>query len=205
MLASCVKDGKYDDAEEVLAFYLAALDEELGELHTYISAHKPTSALSAEELEGEAQSAGGQAEVGKRHYTVRRFCFSPSELNPYFPDVRMDTNRQNQSNRPSRAYSVESPDRPYARLTCLTLSPLKIGSHSNLISRFLLSRSSTRPYVLVTDLQNHRAARFSAHNSRRTCSHLAASTRAGRPVQLERGEPTGATNRGASSKSRPPS
>ena len=74
MLASCVKDGTYEDAEEVLGLYLDALDEELGELHTYISSHKPTSAPSVEELEGEAQSVEGQAELGKRHYTVRRLC-----------------------------------------------------------------------------------------------------------------------------------
>ena len=98
----------YEDAEEVLGLYLDALDEELGELDSYISPQKRTSAPSIEVLEGEAQSTEGVAEVGKRDHTVRRLCFF-SELSPYFPDVRMDTNRQIQSNRPSRAHSVEGP------------------------------------------------------------------------------------------------
>ena len=77
MVASLVKDGKYEDAGEVLGLYLDALDEELGELDSYISAHKPTSASSLEEVEGEAQSSEGEAEVGKRDHTVRPICFSP--------------------------------------------------------------------------------------------------------------------------------
>jgi hypothetical protein len=75
VLASCVKDGKYEGAEEVLGLYLDALDEELGELDTYIRAHKPTSAPSVEEVEGEAQSTEGEVEVGKRDHTVRRLYF----------------------------------------------------------------------------------------------------------------------------------
>ena len=77
MVASCVKDGKYEDAADVLGFYLDALDEELSELDSYISAHKPTSAPSLEEVEREAQSSEGEAEVGKRDHTVRRLCFFP--------------------------------------------------------------------------------------------------------------------------------
>ena len=77
MVASCVKDGKCEDAEEVLGLYLDALDEELGELDSYISLQKPTSAPSIEEREGEAQSSEGEAEVGKRDHTVRPICFSP--------------------------------------------------------------------------------------------------------------------------------
>jgi ubiquitin carboxyl-terminal hydrolase 10 len=61
----CVKDGKHEDAEEFLGFYLDALDEELVELNTYISTHKLASARSVGEG---AQLATGQIEVGKRDY-----------------------------------------------------------------------------------------------------------------------------------------
>ena len=74
MLAYCIKDGKHEDAEEFLGLYLDALDEELVELHTYISTHRPASAPSIEELREEAQSAEGQAEaeVGMRDHMVRQ-------------------------------------------------------------------------------------------------------------------------------------
>jgi ubiquitin carboxyl-terminal hydrolase 10 len=74
VLAYCIKDGKHEDAEEFLGFYLDALDEELVELHTYISTRRPASAPRIEELREEAQSAEGQAEaeVGMRDHTVRR-------------------------------------------------------------------------------------------------------------------------------------
>jgi ubiquitin C-terminal hydrolase len=75
VLTYCVKDGKHQDAEEFLGLYLDALDEELIELHTYISMHKPTSAPNIEELKEEAQSVEGQTELGKRNYTVRRVFF----------------------------------------------------------------------------------------------------------------------------------
>jgi hypothetical protein len=66
--AYCVKDGSHEDAEEFLGLYLNALDEELVELHTYISTHRPASTPRIE-----AQSAEGQAEaeVGIRDHTVR--------------------------------------------------------------------------------------------------------------------------------------
>ena len=67
-----VKDHKHEDAEEFLCLYLDALDEELVELHTYISKQKPSSVRSVEEVGGEAQSAEGQTEAGERDYTVRR-------------------------------------------------------------------------------------------------------------------------------------
>ena len=70
-----VKDGKHQNAEEFLGLYLDALDEELVELHTYISAHKPASTPSVEELGEEAQLAERQTEVGKRDYTVRQLHF----------------------------------------------------------------------------------------------------------------------------------
>jgi hypothetical protein len=69
---SIVKDGKHEDAEQCLGLYLDALDEELVELHTYISTHMPASAPGTEELEGEVQSAEGQTE---RDYTVRQLLF----------------------------------------------------------------------------------------------------------------------------------
>ena len=76
MLTYCSKDDKDQDAGEFLCLYLDALHEELVEPKTYISAYKPASTPSATNLEGEAQSAKGQTEVGKRNYTVRQFFFS---------------------------------------------------------------------------------------------------------------------------------
>jgi len=70
-----VKDGKHEDAEEFLGLYLDALDEELVELRTYISTHKPASASGVEELEEEVQSTEGQTEVGKQDYRVRQLFF----------------------------------------------------------------------------------------------------------------------------------
>ncbi|KAH9989190.1 hypothetical protein BJV77DRAFT_1018239 [Russula vinacea] len=63
-------DHKHEDAEEFLCLYLDALDEELVELHTYISKQKPSSVRSVEEVGGEAQSAEGQTEAGERDYTA---------------------------------------------------------------------------------------------------------------------------------------
>ena len=72
-----VKDGKNEDAAQFLGLYLDALNEELVQLQTYTSAHKPASAPSAGELEEEVQSAEGQTEVGKRDYAVcQLFCIS---------------------------------------------------------------------------------------------------------------------------------
>jgi hypothetical protein len=84
--------------------------------------------------------------------------------------VYMDANRQVQSSRPSHAYSVGGPPRPYAHQINLTLSPSKTGDHS-----------STQPQHLgpVTILQTLRVARFGARSSRRTRTRLAAATRAG--------------------------
>lgn len=64
MLTYHIKDGEQQDAKEFLDLYLDALDEELVELHTLISA-----------CEEGARSAEGQTEVGKRDYTVRRVLF----------------------------------------------------------------------------------------------------------------------------------
>lgn len=64
MLTYYIKDGEQHDAKEFLDLYLDAIDEELVELHTLISA-----------CEEEARSAEGQTEVGKRDYTVRRVLF----------------------------------------------------------------------------------------------------------------------------------
>ena len=58
--------------EKFLCLYLDALDEELVELHTYISKQKPSSVISVEEVGGEAQSAEGQTEERERDYTVRQ-------------------------------------------------------------------------------------------------------------------------------------
>jgi hypothetical protein len=68
----CLKDGKHQDAEEFLDLYLDALDEELVELHAYISTHKPISAPNVEKLGERAQSTEGQTEVD---YTVRELFF----------------------------------------------------------------------------------------------------------------------------------
>lgn len=74
-LAYCVKDDKHQNAEKFLGLYLDALDEELVELHTFISTHMLASTASVEGFEDEAQQAGGQTEVGKREYAVRRLFF----------------------------------------------------------------------------------------------------------------------------------
>ena len=149
MLDSCLKDGKHEDAEEFLGLYLDALDEELIELYTYISTNKPASTPSVEELGEGTQSAKGQTE-GKRDYTVRRLFFL-SAMSFGVADVGMDTNRQVQLSRPSRAYSVEGPVRRYACQTSLTLLLSKPGDHSNSISRSVLLLSPP-PNVLVTNL-----------------------------------------------------
>ena len=65
MLAYCVKDGKHEDAEEFLALYLDALDEELVELHTYLIT----------QFREESESVEGQTEVGKLSCTVCRILF----------------------------------------------------------------------------------------------------------------------------------
>jgi ubiquitin carboxyl-terminal hydrolase 10 len=74
VLTCCVKDGKHEDAEELLGLYLDALDEELAELRTHISTYKLTSA-SGVELEEEVQSTESQTEVGKEDYRVRQLFF----------------------------------------------------------------------------------------------------------------------------------
>ena len=72
-----VKDGKHEDAEEFLGFYLDALGEEMLERHSNIGAHKPAFAPGVEDPEGGAQLAEGQIETGKRDYMVRQlFLFS---------------------------------------------------------------------------------------------------------------------------------
>ena len=50
----CVKDEKHEDAAEFLGLYLEALNEELVELQTYTSAHKPATAPSVGEVREEA-------------------------------------------------------------------------------------------------------------------------------------------------------
>lgn len=70
-----MKDGNHQNAEEFLALYLDALDDELAELHTsIISTHKLVSTSSAGEIE-ESVKPEGQAEVGERDYTVRHSIF----------------------------------------------------------------------------------------------------------------------------------
>jgi hypothetical protein len=68
VLAYHIKDGQQQDAEVFLGLYLDALDEELVELHTYISTHKPALVPSVDEIEGEIQSAWDKTEVGQRGY-----------------------------------------------------------------------------------------------------------------------------------------
>jgi hypothetical protein len=76
VLAYYVKDGQQHDSEEFLNLYLDALDEELVQVCAYISTYKPVSAPSVEGLvEGEAQSAEGQTDVGQRGFTVRQSFF----------------------------------------------------------------------------------------------------------------------------------
>ena len=70
MLAYYVKDGKDQDADEFLGFYLDALDEELIELNDYINTRK---ILNIEEP-GEGED---QTDVRKRGCSVcRLFLFS---------------------------------------------------------------------------------------------------------------------------------
>jgi hypothetical protein len=134
---SCVKDGKWQDAEEFLGLYLDALDEELVELHANISIHKPASAPSVEGLEEEARSVEGQTEVGKRDCVL----FNMRDV----ADVCTDTNRQVQSSHPSRAYSVEGLVRPYARQASPTPSLSKPGDRSNSNSRSVFPPFSSLP------------------------------------------------------------
>ena len=101
MLAYCIKDGEQQDAGEFLGLYLDALEEELGELHTYI-------VPSVKKLEKGTLSSEGQTEVGKRDDTVRRLFFL-YELSLTLLAYRMDTNRQVQSSLPFRVSSVEDP------------------------------------------------------------------------------------------------
>lgn len=155
--------------------------------------------MKVEELKEEILSGKGHTEMVEQYYTVRQIFLLCPELGVV--DVCMDTNRQIQLCRPSYAYSVEGPVVPFARQTSLTPSPLKIGDHSVSIS---MSVSPTFLPVLVTNLQFLRAARFSTHHSRRAYTFLGASTRVGRPIRLERGDPTGA-NRVVSDNSCPPS
>ena len=61
----------HENAEEFLGLYMDALDEELVDLRTYISTHKPASISTVGKLKEEAQSAEGQTEVGIQDYAVR--------------------------------------------------------------------------------------------------------------------------------------
>ena len=70
-----VKGGKHQDAEEFLSLYLEALDEELIDLHMYISKHKLASTASIKEPKDATQQAGNRTEVGKRDDTVRQLSF----------------------------------------------------------------------------------------------------------------------------------
>jgi hypothetical protein len=77
VLLFCVKNGKHQDVEEFLGFYLDALDEELAELHNDISTHTEASdsRVEPEGLEEEVQSGSSRIEVGKRDNSVRQFFF----------------------------------------------------------------------------------------------------------------------------------
>ena len=72
MLAYCVKDGKDQNADEFLGFYLDGLDEELVKLNTYINTRET---LNVEEPREGARSAEGQTDVRKRDCSVRRLFF----------------------------------------------------------------------------------------------------------------------------------
>ena len=78
MLIFCVKNGNHQDVEKFLGFYLDALDEELFELHNHISTHKPAPGPKVDGVEEDAESGGGQTEVGKRDYKRSSGLFSPS-------------------------------------------------------------------------------------------------------------------------------
>ena len=148
MLTCCVKDDKHEDAEEFLDLFLDALDEELVELRAYISTHKQASAPSAKDLEEEAQSAEGQTAQGKRDYAVRHLSFSLfTELD--IANTCTDTDRQVQSSRPSRAYSVEDPVRPFARQAGPTPSLSKPGDLSNSTYRSVFP--TFHPYICSGD------------------------------------------------------
>jgi hypothetical protein len=62
----------------------------------------------------------------------------------------MDTNRQVRLSHPSRTYSVEGPDRPYACQTSLTPSLSKTGDCSNSTSRSVVPLSSVHVSLLLT-------------------------------------------------------
>jgi hypothetical protein len=197
----------HQDAEEFLGLYLDALDEELVELHTYISTLKLASPC-VEELDGETQSAEGQAEVAKREYTVhvRRLCFFFSALSLTF--MTYAWTRIGTFSRVAHLAHIRwkvpfdrSRAKPARHRHCPSLAITQTLYPGPFL---LLSPPSTRRYFLVTNFQTLRAARFGAHHSRRTCTRHAAPTGAGRPIQLERGESSGAS-RGASTDSRPPS
>jgi hypothetical protein len=163
--------------------YLDALDEELLAVLTPASTHKAASA--ALEVE-ERVSEPGLTTVGKRGSMVRQLfhlSFSPSRLS-----LMTDTNRQNWSSHPSRAYSVESPGQPCARQISLTSSPSKTGDRSNSTSRSVSLLSS---HSVVVKFQPVRAARFDSLHPRRASTRLATPTYAGRPIHLERVEPRG--------------
>ena len=122
-----------------LGLYLEALDEELFTLQSSIIKHKPTSTPKVDELEGEIRSGEGQTEVGERDYTVRRLFYLCTRFS--VADVYGHA-RQVRSGLPSRAYLMEGPTQPYARLASLTLSPSKTGDHSNSTSRSVSSSFS---------------------------------------------------------------
>ena len=121
-------------------------DEELITLHASLSRQNLASsqALKVEGLKEREETQSGEghtvSEVGEQSFTVRRVPFFLSAAS--FALLIVDTNRQVQSSRPSRTYSVEGPARPYVRHISLTLSLSKTGVHSNSTSRFIFFFSS---------------------------------------------------------------
>jgi len=70
MLASYLKDGQQQDAEEFFRLYLDALDEELLALLASNGGHKSATATSGVEEREVSQS--GQTDIGKQGFTVRQ-------------------------------------------------------------------------------------------------------------------------------------
>jgi hypothetical protein len=184
-----------------LGLFLAALDEELVGLYTYIGMRKPASASSVDE---ETQSAGGQTEVRKRDYSVRHYSFpavsltlltfARTRIGKFSRVAHLTHIRWKVPFDSTRAKPAQS---CYSRRLAITPTQHR--------GPFLLRFSpSTRKFVLVTNLQTLCAARFCTLHSRRTRIHLPAPTRASRSIQLEHGEQNGAS-RCTSARSRPPS
>jgi hypothetical protein len=197
MLACCVKDGKDNDAAEFLGLYLGALDEELVKLRTYISTHEPPSAPSGEKLEEEAQSAEGQTEVGKRDYTVCKLFF----ISLHGSTLLMNAwTRIGKFSRFAHLAHIRWKV-PFDR-TCA--KPARHCHYRSLAITPTQHPGMLPPPPAQTNLQTLRTAQFGTHHSRRTCTRFTAPAHAGRPIQLERGKPRGAS-RGASTYPRPPS